>query len=256
MDDASYGVEQKLISFHLGVAILAQRIHSEEQFGEAERLFLEASDWDKNDTSQRLKEVHDKLGVDDTEPGGGKTKEAIQRIMAEANYNLGVVYELQRKWPKPIRAYKEATHLAEEDEDPKLVPVSILSRFGEISAQAELGYSSAVQPNIKALGTILDKWEGETQSSPGATKEDEAKKKSYVGERIDKVKKVLRKAINSVKELLGRGSAHRARTEALSPSQASQFRMTIVEIRERLFDIDATQNQEAESKAKSATEGA
>lgn len=234
MDDASCGIEQKLISFHLAIALLAQPKPTSSNLLEAERLLLEARDWDVDQVEADLASNRKRLEVSSrlpkvALPAGAEVQNAIFRIMTEASYNLGVVYELQHDYVRASRAYEQSTSWAQKS--PDLAPISILSRFVEISVESAKGEPIAESTRLK-IALLREDMAG-WQDMGSILGQDNTSKRPVQSDRP--------KWYQKLRSLLGLKSRGGTPVEAafMSPSQVSQFTGTLDEIREKLLEIES-----------------
>jgi len=156
IDESRHLVEHRLICFHYAVAILARYRdpYRKEMIHLARQHLVDATNWNLVDDSRKLRDAHD-------------------RIICEAQYNLGVIDELEHKYDSS-QEYYDCAAVAAEQKGPDYAGVEILAKFGRISARLKnakkIGQSREIKFNLRIrteIELLLDRIERETQSQIG-----------------------------------------------------------------------------------------
>jgi hypothetical protein len=186
IDEARHLDEHRIISFHYGVALLADcRNRPPQQTGSsiaeaqassklalAAQCFLDVTNWGirANATAAEVS--------------------AYERIIAEAHYNLGVIQELQGH-PKLAEQSYEAARAIAEAQSNRFEGVAILSRFGSISAQvasldanSPAGQREDIQIVIMKLMGELEDLDGRPAAKGPAPEPEEISPQAKLAERI------------------------------------------------------------------------
>ena len=125
IDEASFPAENRLISFHYGVALLARYRDRPEMRSSAREYFETAVNW------RVLRSDRDAVRV-------------FHRIVAESYYNLGVIDELDGKLASAWNHYGKAIQFAQEAEETHLFTgLIILAGFGIVSVRYKILMSAA-----------------------------------------------------------------------------------------------------------------
>jgi len=156
IDESRHLVEHRLICFHYAIAILARYRdpYVKEMIHLARQHFLDAANWNLDDESKEL-------------------LNAQERIICEAQYNLGVIDELEERYDSSHEYYDSAASTAERKGD-DYSGIEILAKFGRISVQIKNRQRAELFRNgdlahriINEIESLLLRIERETQTQMG-----------------------------------------------------------------------------------------
>lgn len=131
IDEAKYRAEHRLICFHHGIALLARWRNVKEKRALARQYLEAAANWS--------------LPSDSSAP----LVEGYCRIVAEAFYNLGVIYELDKEPVLAEESYRRALQTAPPAE-PKFEGLRILCEFALVSIEQRKAITETVSAEWKA----------------------------------------------------------------------------------------------------------
>jgi hypothetical protein len=130
IDETKFPAEHKLVCFHYGVALLATHRDDTVKRGLASQYFAAAAGWQASDDANE------------------ESKEAIDRVVCESHYNLGVIEELGGNCHDATIHYERAISIATKRADRTnnmvtselgiLDNVAIVAQLGRISCDMKL----------------------------------------------------------------------------------------------------------------------
>ena len=163
IDESVHLVEQRLISFHYAVALLAKYRNplNLTMLGRARQYLVDAANWRfaADEHAERLADAHD-------------------RIVCEANYNIGVIDELEKQNESANEYYGKAIAIAA---DRGYSGVEILARLGRISTAIKgmrveineedartAGRNKSLSDIVRLKSRIISEAAGEEGKAPAA----------------------------------------------------------------------------------------
>lgn len=118
IDGTKFPPEYKLVCFHYAISLLAAYRNDRAKRVLASQFLAAASAWEAGDEKDLSR------------------KQAIDRIVCESHYNLGVIEELNGEFLKARTSYTAAVEIASNAAHPeRFINVTLLARLGEISSE-------------------------------------------------------------------------------------------------------------------------